>query len=173
MKLETDLARIQRIARQKDDENWRFRSFLKGYDGPAGEIDHIIHNLYRKVSSEIDCRKCANCCKSIQSALNQKDIQAFTSGLRLPVDEFNARYLVPGENPGEWRFNKLPCPFLVENLCTNYEHRPQDCRSYPHLHKRDFNARLWNVVENCSICPIVFNVYEHLKEELRYGNRLS
>jgi Fe-S-cluster containining protein len=173
MRLETDLARIQGISRQKDDENWRFRSFLKGYDGPAGEIDSVVHNLYKKVSSEIDCRQCANCCKSIQPALNQMDVRAFASGLRLPVGEFKERHLVPGDNPGEWRFNKLPCPFLAENLCTNYENRPRDCRSYPHLHKRGFTARLWNVVENYSICPIVFNVYEHLKEQSWDGNRLS
>jgi Fe-S-cluster containining protein len=173
MRLETDLARIQGISRQKDDENWRFRSFLKGYDGPAEEIDHIVHNLYRKVSSEIDCRKCSNCCKSIQPALNQKDVRAFASGLRLPVGDFKKQHLVLGDNLDEWRFNKLPCPFLAENLCTNYEHRPRDCRSFPHLHKMDFTSRLWSVVGNCTICPIVFNVYEHLKEALWHGNRLS
>jgi len=173
MKLETDLARIRRIAEQKDKENLRFRSFLKGYDGPEGRIDSIVHKLYRGVSSEIDCRQCANCCKRIEPTLSQKDIRAFAAGLRQPVDEFRARYLVPGEDQGEWRFNRLPCPFLAGNLCTNYEHRPQDCRSYPHLHKRDFTSRLWNVVENCAICPIVFNVYERLKEELWHGRRPS
>ena len=30
----------------------------------------------------------------------------------------------------------------------------------------NFVFRLWGVVENCSICPIVFNVYEQLKGEL-------
>ena len=49
-----------------------------------------------------------------------------------------------------------------------YAHRPKDCHSYPHLHKKEFVFRLWGVVENCSICPIVFNVYEQLKDELRY-----
>ena len=173
MRLETDLARIEELAKQKDDENWRFRSFLKVYDGPDGRIDSIFHDLYQRVSSAIDCRQCANCCKRIRPALSQKDIRAFAAGLRMPVDEFRARHLVPGETWGEWRFSKLPCPFLAENLCTNYEHRPRDCRSFPHLHKMDFTARLWNVVENYSICPIVFNVYEHLKEALWHGNHLS
>jgi hypothetical protein len=30
--------------------------------------------------------------------------------------------------------------------------------------------RLWGVIENCSICPIVYNVYEYLKDELRHND---
>ena len=41
-------------------------------------------------------------------------------------------------------------------------------RPFPHLHKEEFIFRLWGVVENCPICPIVFNVYEQLKDELWY-----
>jgi len=37
------------------------------------------------------------------------------------------------------------------------------------LHKKEFVFRLWGVVDNCSICPIVFNVYEHLKDKLWYS----
>ena len=31
---------------------------------------------------------------------------------------------------------------------------------------KEFVFRLWNVMGNCSVCPIVFNVYEHLKDKL-------
>jgi hypothetical protein len=41
-----------------------------------------------------------------------------------------------------------------------------DCRSYPHLHKKDFAHRVIKVIDNCSICPIAFNVFERLKAEL-------
>ena len=173
MRLETDLASIQIIAEQREEENVRFRSFLKAYDGPDGRIDALVHDLYQKVSSEIDCRQCSNCCRTIQPELSDEDVRVFAAGLTLPVDEFRARYLVRREERGKWRFRRRPCPFLAGNLCTNYEQRPQDCRSYPHLHKEDFVARLWNVIANCSICPIVFTVYEQLKEELRYGDRLA
>ena len=30
-KLEIDLSRIQQLSRERDDENWKFRSWLKGY----------------------------------------------------------------------------------------------------------------------------------------------
>jgi uncharacterized protein len=66
----------------------------------------------------------------------------------------------------KWGFREKPCPLLVGNLCSCYDHRPECCRSYPHLHK---NGRMWSllrIVEDVSVCPIVYNVYERLKEEL-------
>jgi Fe-S-cluster containining protein len=56
-----------------------------------------------------------------------------------------------------------PCKFLRNKKCTIYSSRPFDCRSYPHLHKKDFTFRLFAVLNNYSVCPIVFNVYEELK----------
>jgi uncharacterized protein len=166
MKLETDLAAISKIAKAKEDENWRFRSFLKSYDGTDEEIDAIIHNLYQRISSEIDCKQCANCCGKLQPILNQEDIRDFSQSLGMPVNEFNSQYLVKDEEPGKFRFNKLPCLFLTNNLCTNYEQRPKDCSSFPHLLKPNFTSRLWSVLDNYAICPLVFNVNEHSKKEL-------
>jgi len=144
MRLETDLTEIMKIAEKREEENWRFRSFLKGYDGPEREIDLLVHDLYQRIASEIDCRKCANCCRKIQPILSQKDIRDFSRGLGLAVNKFKEQYLVKDdETPSIFRFNALPCPFLRGNLCTNYEHRPQDCRSFPHLHKQNFTFRLW------------------------------
>jgi Fe-S-cluster containining protein len=57
---------------------------------------------------------------------------------------------------------------LDQNQCRVYEHRPKACRSYPHLHKKDFVSRLVGVLWNYSICPMVFNVFERLKDELRH-----
>jgi uncharacterized protein len=166
MKLVTDLAIISSLAKQKDDENWRFRSFLKACDKPDEEIDAIVQDLYRRISSEIDCQQCANCCKQLQPVLTQQDIADFSQNVELPVNEFKTKYLVKTETPGEFCFKMMPCPFLKNNLCTHYEHRPLDCKSFPHLHKPDFTFRLLNVIGNYSICPIVFNVYENLKSEL-------
>jgi uncharacterized protein len=166
MKMQTDLAIISRMAEEKDDENWRFRSFLKTCDTPDEEIDAIVHDLYQRISSGIDCKQCANCCQKLQPVLTQQDIADFSQSLGLPVIEFKAQYLVKTETPGDFNFKMMPCPFLKNNICTHYDHRSLDCKSFPHLHKPDFTHRLWNVIENYSICPIVFNVYEHLKIEL-------
>jgi Fe-S-cluster containining protein len=166
MKLETDLKTIQKLSKEKGKENWKFRSFLKGYDADPEEIDSIVHKLNQSTSSQIDCTTCANCCKQVLPILNQKDIKRFSSGLGVTVSQFKKRYLKAAKEPGKFTFKKTPCPFLENNLCSHYEFRPKDCESFPHLYKKDFVFRLWNVIENSSICPIVYNVYEHLKDKL-------
>jgi Fe-S-cluster containining protein len=83
----------------------------------------------------------------------------------LRVNEFRSRFLADDPEREGSVFRKQPCPFLQDNLCTVYEHRPSDCRSYPHLHKREFVFRMNQAFSNCSVCPIVFNVYEELKRE--------
>ena len=44
--------------------------------------------------------------------------------------------------------------------------RPDDCRSYPHLDKEGFVLRLTQAFSNCSICPVVYNVYHELMRRL-------
>ena len=41
MKVETDLKKIKQTSMKKEDENWEFRSFLKGYDIKVEELDFI------------------------------------------------------------------------------------------------------------------------------------
>lgn len=164
--METDLIKIKKIAKRNDRENWIFRSFLKNLDMSSEEIDAIVQKIYKNVASKIDCTKCANCCKVQKPVLDRQDIEKFSKSLGLSESKFMNQYLIKGEEKGQWFFNKLPCPFLKDNLCTYYESRPKDCVSYPHLHKKEFVTRLWGVVDNYEICPIVFNVYEALKAEL-------
>ncbi len=162
--METDVNKIKKLSKKKDDENWEFRAFLKRYN--SRRLDSIVHRLYREISSEIDCKTCANCCRKMHPVLDQKDVEKLSKGLGLPVARFKDRYLVNDEEHGKYRFNEVPCPFLKGNVCSQYAYRPKDCVSYPHLHKKGFVFRLISVVDNCSICPIVFNVYERLKDEI-------
>ncbi|MGD9411898.1 MAG: YkgJ family cysteine cluster protein [Desulfobacterales bacterium] len=166
MKLEINLNKIKKLSEKNDRENWNFRSFLKGYDATIEEMDAIVHELYQKISSEIDCTICANCCKEVKPLLDQEDIKKCCEGLKVSVSQFKKKYLKSDKEEGNFVFKEKPCPFLKNNLCSIYPHRPKDCESFPHLHKKEFIFRLWGVVENCSICPIVFNVYEQLKGEL-------
>lgn len=66
MKVEIDLEKIKIIGKQKEDENWRFRSYLKGLDIEEEELDKIVHEINNNVTSQIDCTKCANCCKVVE-----------------------------------------------------------------------------------------------------------
>ena len=166
MFLETDLDKIKELSKKKEDENWKFRSFLKGSGISREKIDTIVHELYQNVSSQIDCKTCANCCKQVQPVLDQEDIEKLSKCLDISVAQFKEKYLVKDKEPEKFVFNKKPCPFLKDNLCSHYTYRPKDCVSYPHLHKNGFILRLMDVIGNCSICPIVYNVFEYLKDEI-------
>ena len=75
--METDINKIRKLSKEKEDENWEFRSFL-----------NRLQDLYQ----------------------------------------------------------------LLQGSMTGF---------------RSKRFRLVNVIENCSICPIVFNVYEYLKDEIK------
>lgn len=165
MKLESDPKAVKRLAEEREDENLRFRSFLKGSDLEIEELDAIVHRHYEDVASRIDCCACGNCCREVTPILSEHDILRLATGLGIGTSEFVQRFVVK-DDEGDMIFRDSPCPLQSGNLCTVYDHRPDDCRSFPHLHKEDFVFRLVQAVQNCSVCPIVFNVFEGLKDEL-------
>lgn len=160
---ETNLIRIKALSLEKEQENWDFRAFLKE-NCSSKKLDSIVHKLNQEITSAIDCTACGNCCTKILPVLDQEDIKRFARGLGISPKELREQYVVKKEE--DTTFCQTPCPFLRDKKCTNYAERPKDCRSYPHLHKVDMRSRLMGVVENYGICPIVFNVYEALKQEL-------
>jgi uncharacterized protein len=171
--METNLRKIEQLARQREDENWRFRCYLKTVDLPCARIDALVRKLYQEVSAQIDCTNCGNCCWVMLPQLTGADIKRLADHHGLPVKQFRSDLTKTDSEEGNVvEFNTMPCPFLQDNRCTVYDCRPRDCRSYPHLDKKDFVFRLNQAYNNCSVCPIVFNVYEGLKSELwRAGKR--
>ncbi len=165
--MEIHLEKIKKIAKIKEDENWNFRSYLKMQD--PNKIDRIVNSLNEKYSSLIDCTECGNCCTDLQPQIRKKDFPGLKKELKLSESEIKSKYLALDED-NDLRFKDLPCTFLENKKCTIYENRPHDCKSYPHLHKKEITTRLFNVVYNYSICPIVFNVYEDLKHRLNYNH---
>jgi len=131
------------------------------------KIDKIVHRLNQKYSSAIDCIVCANCCMVLQTLIAKKDIKRITRSLNTSAEEFTKEYIKTNME-GDQVFKNLPCWFLENNKCVIYPNRPFECRSYPHLHKKDFTFRLLGVIGNYAVCPIVFNVYEELKSILGF-----
>ena len=151
MKLQTDPKVVAKLAEDREDENWRFRSFLKGVDLKIEELDAIVHQHFQDVSSQIDCCACGNCCRELLPVLHASDVARLASGLNLSEQEVTDRFFVPSEEEGTFTFNKKPCPLLEGNRCTVYTSQPENCRSFPHLHKDEFVFRLIRVVENGSV----------------------
>ena len=83
--METDLNRIKQLSEKKEDENWQFRAFLKRSDMPLERIDRMVHRLYERISSQMDCKSCANCCKNMRVALDEEDIEKLSKGLGIHV----------------------------------------------------------------------------------------
>jgi Fe-S-cluster containining protein len=173
MRIETDLKVIKELAEKREDENWDFRSFLKGYQMDMDEMDAIVHEYYKLVVPEIDCKECGNCCREISPNMEEGDIERVEKGLKMSPSGFESQYLKEDDDvlSKDLIFNRLPYPFLEGKICTSYDYRPEACRSFPHLHKDKFVFRPMGVVQNCEICPIVFNVYEMLKRKFSWSKK--
>ncbi|MEJ6950694.1 YkgJ family cysteine cluster protein [Natronospora cellulosivora (SeqCode)] len=158
--MEEDLQRIMDISKSKEKENEEFRIFLKGCN--HHQVDKIVHELNIKYSKEIDCTKCANCCKKLIPALSLDETKDIAKFLTLDYDEFSKKY-IERETAGGFTFQGNSCPFLSDKKCSVYDCRPEACSSFPHLHKDNINHRLLNIINNNHLCPIIFNVLEDLK----------
>ena len=159
-----EIEKIEELGRLRENENFEFRAYLKGQD--PDKIDKIVHRLNYEISNQIDCTTCGNCCIKLKPCITDQDIESLSKRLNLRPQQIKLNYIEIDD--GEQYFKYLPCSFLKEKKCTVYNDRPEDCRSFPHLHKKGFTSRLWGVIENYSICPIVFHVFEKLKTELNY-----
>ncbi|KAI9433771.1 hypothetical protein F5148DRAFT_1295358 [Russula earlei] len=163
--LQKDLSIIAALAVEKEEENDRFRVFLKSHEGEA--IDHAVHDLNEAISAQIDCTTCGNCCKSLMVNINDAEADALSGYLYQSREEFDERYLEKGSN-GLMIMNSMPCHFLDDNKCTVYEYRFSGCREFPALHLPDFNRRLFTTFMHYARCPIIFNVVEELKKEMGF-----
>lgn len=162
-----ELPLIKRYAKRNEDEDYRFRYYLKVIAPQSNaNLDRIVKETTDYVWSQIDCLKCANCCKSMQVIVNGGDIKRMAAALNIPVREFKEKYVIPTED-GALALKSVPCVFLeTENRCSVYENRPKSCRDFPYLHKSGFRQRTLSVLCNLEVCPIVFNVWDQLKQRL-------
>ncbi len=167
MNIITDLKIIAETALKKEEENYRFRSFLKGKDDK--KIDKKVFQLNETVAAQIDCTQCGNCCRGLMISVEKADAARLSQHLAIDEEAFEKNYLEKSGESDEAIFNAIPCHFLKGNKCSVYEARPQACRDFPHLHKPGFIFRLFSVIANYGICPIVFNVVEELKKETGFA----
>ena len=162
--LETDLDKIKALAILRKEENEKFRRYLKNRN--LHKTDALVHRINEEVAPRINCTTCGNCCKELSPYLNKEDLNNLAQATRKSIEEVIATYTEKDEEGVS--FTHLPCTFLADNKCTIYQHRPQTCHSFPHLHNPGFTSRLRRVIDNYAICPIIFNVIERLKLEIGF-----
>jgi Fe-S-cluster containining protein len=162
--IETDLSRIEQLAALREDENFRFRSYLKGKD--SDQVDRIVHGLHREITEQIDCTLCGNCCSQLQANIDRKDIAVLAQIENMTPEMFESNFCE--EDFDETLLNMMPCRYLEGTKCRIYENRPAQCRSFPNTDKKRFTSRLLGMLRYYEICPIVFNLMERLKDEMRF-----
>jgi Fe-S-cluster containining protein len=166
MKLETSISRIEALTRAGEDDHREYRRMLDRSGLSGEDIDAIVRRHNRVVSGEIECRDCGNCCRAFRPTLRAGDVQRLARRLKIEEQDFIAGYLREYGNRREYSFRATPCPFLADNQCRVYADRPEECRSYPNLHHPGFVSRLDRAFWSCSVCPIVYNVYQRVRQEI-------
>jgi Fe-S-cluster containining protein len=165
-KLITEIPLIGRYSRHNEELDWRFRTYLKTGARSNTDLDSTVQEITDSVWKQIDCLKCANCCKSLQVVVDDKDIKRIAAKLRLTPRQFEARFVATGADKVKI-FKTQPCSFLgADNKCQIYEDRPTACHDFPYLHKEGFQKRSLMMLQNLEVCPIVFNVWQELKARL-------
>ena len=111
-------ARDDRIAGELARENASAKAKL-------GKIYRLAAEFAEAAASFVPCSKgCAGCCKmnvSITSIEAQR------------LAEVSGRTMVDVRSPvthSEAKFSSIPCPFLVDEVCSVYEVRPYACRAH-------------------------------------------
>ncbi len=127
-----------------------------------GKVDELIHPLHEEAFEEIDCLKCANCCKTTGPLFTQTDIQRIANHLKITSSVFIKKYLRIDED-NDFVLKSVPCTFLdQDNICRIYAVRPKACREYPHTDRANQLGLLTLTEKNSKICPAVANIFEKL-----------
>jgi len=144
-------------------ENARFVQQLKQYNKTS--VDAVVHKMHTKVFKQIDCVTCANCCKILQPYFTQSDIERIAAHMQLSPSTFAEKYLEIN-NYKEFRMASKPCVFLnANNTCSIYSIRPENCQTYPHTNRVNFNKRGAYISEHTQVCPAVYHILEAMKQE--------
>jgi Fe-S-cluster containining protein len=161
----TDLETISTSAAELEAENEAFLFFLKERD--HAQTDRAVHEINDLVSPKIDCTACGNCCSSLMINVTEPETLSCSKHLDMPVADFKEKYIEVSQG-GQMIINTIPCHFLENTRCSIYENRFTECRDFPHLHKPGFTTRFFSTMMYYSMCPIIFNVVETLKEKLGF-----
>ena len=162
--LETNLLKIRYFSEEREDENFRFRKFLKNKD--REKVDKIVHRLHAQITRQIDCASCGNCCRCLTAKVTEDEIAILAQLKNISPEDYQTAYCE--EEFGKIYFKNLPCQHLDGEKCGVYENRPEECKQFPYTAKDGFISRLYGMIEFYAICPIVFNLMEQLKYEMHF-----
>jgi hypothetical protein len=129
-------------------------------------VERQFRRAAEKVTEEIDCQQCAECCRVTEVQLAERDVEHLSKFLGIKQKDFLEQYTATTED-GELilRRTETGCVFLDGNECTVYEARPGNCERFPHLLRGagSLQSRMWEMPNRATYCPIVYNWLETVK----------
>ncbi len=144
------------------------QKLYKNFLARAGkkEVLRALPELHEKAFEQIDCLKCARCCKGFSPRFKGPDIKRISKVLGMKETALIEKYLVY-DDEGDYVAVTTPCPFLEENnQCRIYEDRPSDCQRFPYTDEDVILKRPQLTMKNSTFCLIVVSVMEGLLEKL-------
>ena len=164
-----DKVRVE--AKKKEDENFKFRSYLKGH-ADEDELDRQFLNLHKELFADYDCSKCRNCCKMYKGSIPEEDIGRDAQYLGITPEQFVDAYLEKEEHEMNYQTKHQPCDFFQEDGNRKLgDCKPDSCKKYPYTAQPERLSSLLSVLDVIEICPVAFEVFEGLKKEYRFRAR--
>ena len=156
---------VAAAANRREDENIRFRSFLKNR-ADSDKLDEQFLALHNELFANYDCRKCNNCCREYSTILQEEEIGAIAAYLGMSKQELVEKHLAQTNEGYEI---KAPCGFLKENgECAIQACKPGECLGFPYTNKPERLFSLYGVLEFAGVCPVVYEILERLKGIYRF-----
>jgi Fe-S-cluster containining protein len=154
---------IKAFTRKSARNKKKYTTFLKGlHSRKVRGLTPLAKKLDKLAFKEIDCLKCANCCKTMSPTWKPADIKRASDHLKITPQAFRKKWLYKDET-GDWLNTNTPCQFLgKDNKCKIYLIRPYDCKGFPHMHHTDFLVGREVNIPNMTSCPAVYNVIENM-----------
>lgn len=155
-------------AKKKEDENFKFRRFLKGH-ADEEELDEQFRRLHKELFADYDCSMCRNCCKMYKGSILEEGLEKDAEYLGITVEQFIDFFLEKEELGLGYHTKHKPCDFLQEDgNCKLGDCKPDSCKKYPYTDQPEGLCSLLGMLDTISICPVVFEIFERLKKEYEF-----
>ena len=157
---------ISAAAAKREDENLRFRTFLKIHAAPD-ELDQQFFALHQELFEKYDCSQCRSCCRRYSTTLSEEEIANISNYLGMTRQQFLEDCLIRGRDGLEL---PAPCRFLnMDGRCRIQDCKPEECKGFPYTDRPGRIESLYSILSAAEVCPVVFETLERLKELYHFG----
>lgn len=162
--IQIDLPFIQTQANENSEKYKALKKKILAI--PEKEFDALILPIAERITTQVDCTKCGNCCRQLNPPVREDEILQLAEKKGCSSREFATQFLHQNPKQDYFFLKQKPCIFLAETRCTIYESRPDSCADYPHLQSPGQKFRFGRTIEQAGTCSIVFHVLEEIYEKL-------